>query len=653
MFIVMAANLTGPIPNASPLSSSIIDDDYPLVGETLGIWRLLRGLGRGGMGEVYEAEYDFIHLLGLQYPEKERLLVRQELEQLPRSEQARLASELLGSQMDEDAHFAIKVCTARVGTSAHKRFLQEAEWAKNLGDHPYIVTVHSIYAGSEEAESDVTSLPLNRGKHSDVAYMVMELAVRRYSATRMSIKDAVHVIRCVATALDHAHANGIVHRDLKPENILGDTQTPLLTDFGIAKEVDHGTGLTRTGQIIGTLDYMSPEQATDAKHVDLRTDIYSLGVVLYEFASGGCLPYYHLSEREDCLAAIRSSRTEPRWPRQYVPGFPKSLEWIILKAMAHKPDERYQSMTDFIADLDKYSRGAFISFVGRVHPRRLFYYVKVNHPGWLWGVPAALALLLIIWGGLVFKDSMDDTKNGLREGLNRLEDIHKEFSDQTVKRQLIHSDDLLMVQNMTETFQQHLDKYPDLQEKFETILSDIKTKRRLSIRFTGDKVSLARDRLKAATANDGGKWVLIDEVGRSGLLVTADEEWNMSPFGQGFVYNYFQGLVYPGFTMHITEAERPTHRVWLKHEGTQVKLYFQQDEMQPQVLFTKQVRNGPFVMRCALFVSDQELIFYWPGVKKRFEQMCLRSGSPVRIRYEVPKQSVVDQMHVGFEKPRR
>jgi serine/threonine protein kinase len=100
----------------------------------------------------------------------------------------------------------------------------------------------------------------------------------------------VHVVRCIATALDHAHHNGVVHRDLKPENILGTVRHPLLTDFGIAKELDHSLGLTRTGQVIGTLDYMSPEQATDAKTVDHRSDIYSLGVVLYEFATQGGLP---------------------------------------------------------------------------------------------------------------------------------------------------------------------------------------------------------------------------------------------------------------------------------------------------------------------------------------------------------------------------
>ena len=180
-------------------------------------------------------------------------------------------------------------------------------------------------------------------------------------------------------ALKSIHDTGYLHCDLKPENILSDVEHPLLTDFGIAKEVEQTHGLTRTGQIIGTLDYMSPEQATDAKHVDLRTDVYSLGVVLYEFASGGCLPYYHLTDRESCLAGIRSERIEPRWPRQYVAKFPHALEWIILKAMSHKPQDRYQTMSDFIADLDRYTRGAWIPFWGHVKLKRFINFNKQRY----------------------------------------------------------------------------------------------------------------------------------------------------------------------------------------------------------------------------------------------------------------------------------
>ena len=168
---------------------------------------------------------------------------------------------MIGSPLPPDARFAVKVCSARAGTAGHRRFIQEAELAKRLGDHPYVVTVHAIHEGQDGS----STLPIDGGKHRDVPFMVMDLAKREYDHTKLNISQAVHVIRCIATALDHAHEHGVVHRDLKPENFLGSINSPLLTDFGIAKEVDHTLGLTRTGQIIGTLDYMSPEQATDAK----------------------------------------------------------------------------------------------------------------------------------------------------------------------------------------------------------------------------------------------------------------------------------------------------------------------------------------------------------------------------------------------------
>lgn len=645
----MAADLTGPVPAANHLSSSLIDDDYPLIGETLGLWRLLRGIGRGGMGEVYEAEYDFVHLLSLQVPVQERALVRQELEDLPRSEQAVMASDLLGNQMDGAARFAIKVCTARVGTAAHKRFLQEAEWAQQLGDHPYIVTVHSIHAGI--AEGEASSLPLNKGPHADVAYMVMELASRRYNVTKSTIKDAVHVVRCVAAALDHAHAAGIIHRDLKPENILGDKHHPLLTDFGIAKELDHGTGLTRTGQIIGTLDYMSPEQATDAKHVDLRTDVYSLGVVLYEFATGGCLPYYHLTERESCLAAIRSQRTEPRWPRQYVPGFPRSLEWIILKAMAHRPDERYQSMSDFIADLDRYSRGNWISFVGRVHPRRLFYYTKKRHPYWLFGIPAAMILALVLWGGFWFIQNGDPDYKLLKKGLIDLKALEIKMTSVPRERQLLSLEEQDMVEAMREVFSREPKEWPDWHREFEKTLSTIERHQWLKLIFQGKYIESSRERLKAATRNEGNNWSMVEEAGRTGLQVNADEEWNMAPFADGQVYALFKGVVYPGFQMHISEAEHPQHQLWIEYQGSRLSLYLQQDEMSPQLLAEKRVPRNGFAMSCGVYASESEVLLIWPGDDKRFEITGLRPGAAARVKLRVPGGMLMELFYIGSKRP--
>ena len=230
------------------------------------------------MGEVYASEYDYRHLLPLQYPEEQRQQVAEELAALPREEQVRMVSDMLGTPLPADAQFAIKICSARKGTPGYRRFLQEAQLAKRLGVHPHIISVQAIHSAGEGDRRCATGAVGGRSA-SGFGLHGHGLAERSFDPNRLSIPQAVHVVRCIASALDYAHQCGVIHRDLKPENILGDVQNPQLTDFGIAKEIDHSLGLTRTGQIIGTLDYMSPEQATDAKNVDQSSDIYSLGVV--------------------------------------------------------------------------------------------------------------------------------------------------------------------------------------------------------------------------------------------------------------------------------------------------------------------------------------------------------------------------------------
>jgi eukaryotic-like serine/threonine-protein kinase len=154
-----------------------------------------------------------------------------------------------------------------------------------------------------------------------------------------------------AEALDHAHEQGILHRDIKPSNLLIDAQGNLwIADFGLAR-VQGDAGLTMTGDLLGTLRYMSPEQALAKRVVvDHRTDIYSLGVTLYELLTLG--PAYSGRDREEILRRIAFE--EPPAPRKHNPSIPVALETIVLKAMAKDPSGRYASARDLADDLRRF-----------------------------------------------------------------------------------------------------------------------------------------------------------------------------------------------------------------------------------------------------------------------------------------------------------
>jgi len=162
--------------------------------------------------------------------------------------------------------------------------------------------------------------------------------------TPLPYQRIVEVVGNVARALDYAHSQGVVHRDIKPSNILIDKHGEvLLTDFGIAKMMQDsgGTQITGTGSILGTPEYMSPEQA-EGVNIDQRTDIYSLGVVLYELLTGR--PPY---QAQTPLAVVLKHVNEPLLPpREINANIPQPLEQVVLKSMAKNRDERYQSAAE-------------------------------------------------------------------------------------------------------------------------------------------------------------------------------------------------------------------------------------------------------------------------------------------------------------------
>ena len=218
-----------------------------------------------------------------------------------------------------------------------RRFHTEAQAVAMLS-HPNIVTVYDV------------------SRTQDVNYIVMELiegiTLKQYMQKRgvLSWKEALHFSSQICKALIHAHSRGIVHRDIKPHNImiLKDGSVKV-ADFGIARL--NSSQNTLTQETLGSVHYISPEQAKGS-HTDARTDIYSLGVVMYEMITGR-LPF----EGDSAVAvAIQHISSIPLMPREIDPDIPEGFERITMKAMCADLDKRYQSAEQLYADLEAFRK---------------------------------------------------------------------------------------------------------------------------------------------------------------------------------------------------------------------------------------------------------------------------------------------------------
>jgi hypothetical protein len=219
-----------------------------------------------------------------------------------------------------------------------RRFEQEARALAALR-HPNIVQVYDI------------------GVSDDLVYLIMPMiqgeTLASYLRTHpgLSLTEAARLVHGIASGLSAAHKAGFVHRDIKPENVMieGDDHRPLLMDFGIAKAFRSGQpGETQAGTILGTPLYMSPEQATADPHIDHRSDIYSLGVLAFEVFTGA-LPFRGETGQDLIHQHVL---VPPPDPRQARPELPDSISDAILRALAKKPGDRFQSADEFSRTLD-------------------------------------------------------------------------------------------------------------------------------------------------------------------------------------------------------------------------------------------------------------------------------------------------------------
>ena len=266
-----------------------------MVGKTLGNYQIVEELGRGGMAVVYRAYQPSLN--------------------------RDVAIKVLPPQLSFDQEFV-------------ERFQREAKAAAKLR-HPNIVVIHDV------------------GHEDGTYYIVMEYLQGRtlkqliQQEGKLPPQRAAHIVDQVATALDYAHQQGLIHRDVKPSNIfVGPHDHVTLTDFGIAKAASETQHLTRTGTLVGTPEYMSPEQAAGTG-VDHRTDLYALGVVLYQMLAGR-VPYQGTTPHATLHAVIYEP---PPPPRRINPNLQPALEAVILRAVAKKPQQRFQRGADLASAL--------------------------------------------------------------------------------------------------------------------------------------------------------------------------------------------------------------------------------------------------------------------------------------------------------------
>ncbi|MGK7311457.1 MAG: protein kinase domain-containing protein [Candidatus Longimicrobiales bacterium M2_2A_002] len=290
-----------------------------------------------------------------------------------------MATVYLAQDLKHERQVALKVLKPELAAVVGgERFLSEIKTTANLA-HPNILPLFD----SGEADSFLYYvMPYVEGE---------SLRDRLDREKQMGVEDAVRLAREVAEALDHAHRQGVVHRDVKPANILLQDGRPLVSDFGIALAVSQAGGgrLTETGLSMGTPHYMSPEQASGDRDVDPRTDVYSLGCVLFEMLTGE--PPYGGGTAQAVLARILTG--SPDRPTAIRGTIPRHVEAVILKAMEKLPADRFESTADFAKALQdpSFRHGEEAETAGasagrwRVVALAAAGLAVVALGGWLWG----------------------------------------------------------------------------------------------------------------------------------------------------------------------------------------------------------------------------------------------------------------------------
>ncbi|MEX0736427.1 MAG: serine/threonine-protein kinase, partial [Bacteroidota bacterium] len=296
-----------------------------MIGQTISHYNILEKLGEGGMGIVYKAQDTTLdRFVALKF----------------------LPSQLAAS--DEDK----------------ARFIQEAKAAASL-NHPNVCTIFGV---GEHEEPASAGSPAGKQIFIEMEFVEGQTLGEKFKSQNSNLKTAIEIGIQIADGLAVAHERGIIHRDLKPENIMlqKDGRVKIM-DFGLAK-LKGVSRLTKAGSTVGTAGYMSPEQV-QGMETDHRTDIFSLGVLLYELFAGES-PFKGVHETAINYEIVNVDASPISAAR---PDIDPALDGIVLECLAKEPGERYQSVAEVAKELRRYKRESSRSRVSRIRPTQQMY----------------------------------------------------------------------------------------------------------------------------------------------------------------------------------------------------------------------------------------------------------------------------------------
>jgi serine/threonine protein kinase/WD40 repeat protein len=378
----------------------------------LGDYRLIREIGRGGMGVVYEAQQ-----ISLNRPVALKVLpfaATLEGKHLQRFKNEAQAAAILHHQN------IVPVYGVGCERGVHYYAMQFIE-GRTLATMIRELRQLGGLAAADEAElAGQRDDPVTDTTPKPASAFATESSTHSPAFFRTAARLGVQA----AGALDYAHQFGVIHRDIKPANLLVDVRGDLwITDFGLA-QVQSDTRLTMTGDLVGTLRYMSPEQALGKRVAfDHRTDIYSLGATLYELLT--LEPVFAGQDREELLRQIAFE--EPKPPRRIAPEIPAELETIVLKAVAKNPEERYASAKDLSEDLGRFLNDEPIRAKRPTLPQRGRKWARRHQPIVVTAAVALVALFVMALVGSLVSNTLirherDQARNAALLAKHRLLD---------------------------------------------------------------------------------------------------------------------------------------------------------------------------------------------------------------------------------------